>query len=293
MQPGPVDPAGRDRLTAIAFRLLGTVHDAEDAVQSALLRWTQLPAPERSRIREPLAWLTRTVTRICLDELRSARVRHEGYAGPWLPEPLPYDDPLSHGPDPETRALTRDSVSMAFLKVMEHMTPAERAAFVLQDVFSVPFAEVGEILGRSASAAKQLASSGRSRLTSAPRNRIERADHAETVRAFWAACETGDLGALTRLLAAEAVLFSDGGGKVRAALNPIHGADKVSRFVLGVRQRRPDARLIIERTASGAALALVDATGVSGIIDVVPAAGAISEVLIQWNPDKLVRWNET
>lgn len=286
--------AERRRLIGIAFRLLGTVAEAEDAVQEAFVRWLRLGPDERALIREPVAWLTTVTTRICLDLLGSARARREQYVGPWLPEPVPGGD-LSYAgaQDPAARAELVDSVSTAVLLLMERMTPAERASFVLHDVFGHSFAEVGAVLGRSAGAARELASSARRRLAREPRQAVDRRTHTDAVAAFLEACEGGDLVRLVSLLDPAVVLTSDGGGVARAALNPIVGPDRVARFVLGVRRRRPDVRLAAGRTGDGAAILFVgrDDARVSGVLNLRVAGGRVRDVWIQWNPRKLGLWS--
>ena len=154
----------RGHLIGVAYRMLGTVADAEDAVQEAYARWYRLSTAERDAIEVPLAWLTRVVGRICLDVLGSARVRRESYVGEWLPEPVPVDDAVGPGADPAERAALQDSVALALLVVLEQLTPAERVAFVLHDVFAVPFAEIAVAVGRSSAACRQLASTARRRV---------------------------------------------------------------------------------------------------------------------------------
>lgn len=283
-----VSESQRRRLVGIAFRMLGTVVEAEDAVQEAFVRWLRLDESARSRIRDAAAWLTTVTTRVCLDVLGSARVRREAYVGPWLPEPLPAgmeaDDPLG-------RVVLEESVSTALLVLMERMTPAERVAFVLHDVFGYPFARIGAMIGRSSGAARELASSGRRRLAAERRRSVDRHAHAEAVTAFLAACEDGDVTRLASLLDPGVVLTSDGGGAARAALNPIFGSDRTARFVLGVRRRRPDVRLRLGATADGPAILFVEERGVSGVLNLRVVNGAVVAVWIQWNPHKLTRWN--
>ncbi len=274
----------------VAFRMLGTVAEAEDAVQEAYVRWVRLSDDERRGIRNPAAWLTTATTRVCLDMLGSAAHRREAYVGPWLPEALPVRTPLVDGGDPATRAQLRSSVSTALLRLMEQMTPAERVAVVLHDVFGYSFAEIGEMLARSAGAARELASSGRKHLAAHKRNDVDAKLHRETVAAFRGASESGDVTELVRLLDPRVVLTSDGGGLVRAALNPIHGPDKVARFLLGVAQRRPDVRTALGETADGAAVLFIDGSGVSAVVNFEVGEAGVTQVWIQWNPRKLGEW---
>ena len=174
---GDGDPVDRGRLLAVAYRLLGSYHDAEDAVQEALIRWEQLGPQGRQNIREPLAWLTRVVSRICLDQLGSARARRERYTGVWLPEPVPGALPLEGAglpvpdevTDPADVVTLDESVSMALLFAMEQLSSAERVSLILHDVFGLSFGEIADVVGRTPHACRQLASSARRQLRSRPR----------------------------------------------------------------------------------------------------------------------------
>jgi RNA polymerase sigma-70 factor (ECF subfamily) len=288
----------RRRLVGLAYRMLGTVSEAEDAVQEAYLRWYRLDDAERAGIANPAGWLTRVVSRISLDVLGSARARREQYVGQWLPEPVPTDlfagDAGSRGPnggDPLDRVTLDESVSTALLVVLEAMTPAERVAFVLHDVFGYPFDEIAAIVGRSPAATRQLASSARRRIRSERTRPVDPAEHARLVRAFEDASNRGDLDALAAVLDPAVSLRSDGGGVVKAALNPITGAAKVARFLLGVLAKNPTVRLAPLTTADGPALALKDGDDVSGVITVQTEGHRISRLWIQWNPHKLTQWS--
>ena len=226
----------RRRLLGLAYRMLGSIAEAEDAVQDAYLRWH---AVDRDTVTDPRAFLTTTTTRICLDVLRSARARREDYIGPWLPEPVV--DTKALAPDAQTELA--EDLSIALLLALDRLSPLERAAFLLHDVFDCSFGEVASALDRSEAACRQLASRARTHVREArPRGELaarERADdatarHAELVMAFVDAVRSGDLDALTSMLAEDARLVTDGGGKVLAALNVIEGADRIVRFVIGV-----------------------------------------------------------
>jgi RNA polymerase sigma factor (sigma-70 family) len=162
----------RRHLLSLAFRMLGTVVEAEDAVQETYVRWYRMDQAERDQVQVPRAWLTRVASRICLDMLGSARGRRERYVGPWLPEPVPTSAFTETGPDPLDQVTLDDSVNTAFLVVLEAMTPAERVAFVLHDVFAVPFPEIAQIVGRTPAACRQLAASARARVRKALAGRI-------------------------------------------------------------------------------------------------------------------------
>lgn len=283
----------RRTLLAIAYRLLGTVADAEDAVQETYVRWYRLPAEERARIVEPGAWLTRVAGRICLDMLGSARARRESYVGQWLPEPVPQGSPFaaSPHPDPLDRVALDESVGMALLVVLESLTPAERVSFVLHDVFGVPFAEIAETVGRSRAAVRQLASQGRRRVRERRASLVTRAEHDAVAQAFLEAAATGELDRLIALLDPDVVLVSDAGGKKSAALRPVIGADHVARFVLGIARRNPGAEVALVPTPDGlAVLATLDGLA-DAVFSFVVKDDRIAEVLAVRNPDKLTQWS--
>jgi RNA polymerase sigma-70 factor (ECF subfamily) len=226
----------RRRLLGLAYRMLGSMAEAEDAVQEAYLRWHDA---DRASVADPRAFLMTTTTRICLDVLKSARVRREEYVGPWLPDPV--TDTSALAPDAQTELA--EDLSVALLLALDRLSPLERAAFLLHDVFDYSFTQVAEALGRNEAACRQLASRARSRvrearpvgsLPASPGSSSVDPKHAELVSAFINASRSGDLDTLTRLLANDAKLVTDGGGKVSAALNVIEGADRVAAFLAGV-----------------------------------------------------------
>jgi RNA polymerase sigma-70 factor, ECF subfamily len=233
----------RRRLLGLAYRMLGSMADAEDAVQDAYLRWH---GADRDKVSEPKAFLMTTTTRICLDMLASARARHEEYVGPWLPEPIFDTAALTPG----SRAELAEDLSVALLLTLDRLSPLERAAFLLHDVFDFSFSEVATALQRSEAACRQLAARARANVRAArPRGvtvpqassgRVD-AKHARLLSAFTAAVESEDLNVLTQLLASDVRVITDGGGKVRAALNAIDGADRVAHFLVDVTRKRPDA----------------------------------------------------
>jgi RNA polymerase sigma-70 factor (ECF subfamily) len=225
----------RRRLLGLAYRMLGSMAEAEDAVQEAYLRWHDA---DREKVAEPKAFLITATTRICLDVLKSARVRREEYVGPWLPDPV--TDTAALAPDTQTELA--EDLSVALLLALDRLSPLERAAFLLHDVFDYSFAQVADTLGRNEAACRQLASRARSRVREArpegaipARTGSSRADakHAELLSAFITASRSGDVTTLTRLLASDARFVSDGGGKAAAALNVIEGADRVAAFLVG------------------------------------------------------------
>ena len=233
------DPAAtfephRRRLRGLAYRMLGSIAEAEDVVQEAYLRWH---AAARDGVHDAGAFLTTVTTRLCLDVLKSARARREEYVGPWLPDPVVDAGALA----PDAQTALADDLSVALLLALDRLSPLERAAFLLHDVFDRSFAEVAAALGRSEAACRQLASRARARVRQAhpdvPATRTPPAlepRHAALLDAFSAAARTGDLAALTHLLAADAQLVTDSGGKVPAAMNVITGAERVARFLVGV-----------------------------------------------------------
>ena len=236
-----IDPAlsfepHRRRLLGLAYRMLGSIAEAEDAVQNAYLRWH---AADRDQVTDPRAFLTTATTRICLDVLRSARARREEYVGPWLPEPVV--DTKALAPDAQTELA--EDLSIALLLALDRLSPLERAAFLLHDVFDCSFTQVASALDRSEAACRQLASRARTHVREArPRDQSvarDRADdpttrHEELVSAFVDAARSGDLDALMSMLVEDARLVADGGGKVQAALNVIQGSNRIARFIIGV-----------------------------------------------------------
>ncbi|MFE1443328.1 RNA polymerase sigma factor SigJ [Streptomyces sp. NPDC058739] len=296
-EPGPDAVMGERRaLTNLAYRLLGSLADAEDAVQETYARWYALSPERRAAVDSPGAWLRTVAGRVCLDVLGSARARRERYVGQWIPEPLP--DPTEwvggrRGPgsvDPADRITLDESVSMAFLVVLEAMTPAERVAFILHDVFRYPFAEVAEIVGRTPAACRQLASSARRRVPAPEPEAGSAARRADVVRAFKDAWQAKDIGALVGLLAPDVTATGDGGGVTAAAPEPVAGAERVARFFAERTAAAPGMRLV-ERSVNGqpGLVALVDGVTVSVMaFDVTD--GRIHRIWAVLNPDKLRPW---
>lgn len=282
----------RRHLMALAFRMLGTVAEAEDAVQETYTRWYRMSQNDRDAIVVPRAWLTRVASRVCLDVLASARVRHEQYVGPWLPEPVPLTAFAENEPDPLDRVTLDESISTALLVVLEAMTPAERVAFVLHDIFSLPFAEIGEIVGRSPAACRQLATSARRRVDQRRARQVPRSEHDAVVKAFAAASRNGDLQALITALDPAVVLRSDGGGVVTAARNPVFGSDRVARFLLGVLQKNDRMEVLEQDTPDGLGFAIWEEGRIIGVVTLEVIGGRIAEVRMVLNPGKLSLWNE-
>ncbi|HET6570955.1 MAG TPA: RNA polymerase sigma factor SigJ [Solirubrobacterales bacterium] len=223
--------ACRPRLLGIAYGMLGELSEAEDVVQDAWLRWDEA---DRDAVRNPEAFLVTVTTRLALARLRSARARREVYVGPWLPEPLLVDPET-----PERRAIEAERLSLALLGALERLNPVERAVLVLRDVFDLEYAEIADALDRSPAGVRQIAKRARDRAGDASRGReVSEEERDRLAAAFMAAAMEGDIERVRELLAADAVMYSDGGGVVRAARKPIYGADKIARFMLGV-QRKP------------------------------------------------------
>jgi RNA polymerase sigma-70 factor (TIGR02957 family) len=275
----------RDLLFAVAYRMLGTVADAEDAVQDTWIRWSSAP---RGDVAEPRAYLVRIVTNTALDRLRLAKARRESYIGPWLPEPL------LTGPDVADRTELAESVSVAMLVVLESLTPEERAVFLLREVFGFRHAEIAETLGRSEAGVRQLAHRAREHVQARrPRFEVDSGQQREVTQRFLAAAMGGDLHELMAVLAPDVVMVSDGGGKAQAALRPIIGAAKVARFLLGISDRpymgieRGD--LTVETVAINGSTGLL-VTGHGQVIaaaTAVVADGRVTAIQLVANPDKL------
>ena len=243
----------RRQLINVAYRLLGSLAEAEDAVQETYARWYALSRPQQDAIGSPGAWLTTVASRICLDLLGSARARRERYPGEWLPEPLPDPAQWTSGSapaDPADRVTLDESVSMAFLVMLDTMTPAERVALILHDVFGYPFADVAEITGRTPAACRQLASSARRRIRAPHPPAAPAARQAGIVRDFKNAWEARDIGALIALLDPAATATADGGGLASAAPRPIEGGEQVARYLADLASRAPSLT-ILERTVNG------------------------------------------
>ncbi len=230
----------RRRLLGLAYRMLGSMADAEDAVQETYLRWHRA---DRGKVSDPRAFLMTTTSRICLDMLTSARARREEYVGPWLPEPVL--DTAALAPDSHTELA--EDLSIALLLTLDRLSPLERAAFLLHDVFDFSFSEVANALERSEAACRQLAARARAHVrdtrprgattpSSARSGQVD-AKHAELMSAFIAATRSGDLHGLTQLLASDVRVVTDGGGKVQAALNVLEGADRSARFLIGAARK--------------------------------------------------------
>jgi RNA polymerase sigma-70 factor (ECF subfamily) len=286
----------RRQLINLAYRLLGSLADAEDVVQETYARWYAMSPAEQEAIESPGAWLMKVASRICLNLLGSARVRRETYVGSWIPEPLP--GPAANAVvDPADRVTLDESVTMAFLVVLEAMTPAERVAFILHDVFRYPFAEVADILGRSPAACRQLASSARRRIDAsrAPVNAVQRAD-ADVVRDFKLAWEARDIDALIGLLDPDATAIADGGGRAVTFVEPIVGGVQIARAYMEIGRVSAQApaqaqRTILERTVNGRPGLVVEQGGQIVTVFAFEIVGErIKHIWVVRNPEKLRPW---
>jgi RNA polymerase sigma-70 factor (ECF subfamily) len=286
----------RHQLINLAYRLLGSVAEAEDVVQETYARWYAMTPQQREGIATPGGWLTTVASRICLDLLGSARARRERYVGAWIPEPLPADTEWISGrwagatADPADRVTLDESINMAFLVVLDSMTPAERVAFILHDVFRYSFAEVAEIVGRTPAACRQLASSARRRTRASQPRATPTAQRADIVRAFKQAWEAKDIDALIGLLAPDATATGDGGGLVPASPHPVEGAEQIARFLAERADAVPDVT-IVECTVNGQPGLAARMDGVTVSVLAFDLAGdRITRIWAVLNPDKLRPW---
>ncbi|MFG1959984.1 RNA polymerase sigma factor SigJ [Nonomuraea sp. NPDC049028] len=282
----------RRQLINLAYRLLGSLADAEDVVQETYARWYAMTRQQQDAIEVPGAWLTTVASRICLDLLGSARTRRESYVGEWIPEPLP--DPtewITGRPvDPVDRVTLDESITMAFLVVLDSMTPAERVALVLHDVFRYSFAEVAEIVGRTPGACRQLASSARRRLAASQAPTTPAARQSGIVRDFKQAWEAKDIDALIGLLDPDATAIIDGGGLVSAGLHPIEGSERIARYILALAGKAPDLT-ILERTVNGQPGLVAQQNDVTVTVTAFEVEdGRIRRIWAVRNPEKLRPW---
>jgi RNA polymerase sigma-70 factor, ECF subfamily len=286
-EPGSTDlfEAERPRLSALAYRMLGTPDDADDVVQDAWLRWE---SADRSSIASPAAWLTTVTTRLAIDRLRSARHRREVYVGPWLPEPLAIGED-----DPFAAAATAESLTLGFLTVLERLEPVERAVFLLHDVFGYPFADIAASVDRSEPATRQIARRARERVQAEqPRIDADPARAEELADAFLGAVVLGDVEALRRLLADDVVHLSDGGPHRRAARRPVVGADRVARLLVNLATRIQPGTKVDAVRVNGEPGWYATVDGKPEMV-LVPSFrdGRVASVLAVLNPDKLATFH--
>ncbi len=275
--------ANRSLLVGVAYRLLGSVGDAEDVVQEAWLRWARV---DTATVSDPVGFLVRTVSRLALDRLRRVATRRETYVGPWLPEPV-LTGPAAG--DPAAEAERAASVSLAMLVVLETLSPLERTVFVLHEAFGYSYGEIADVLDRTPAAVRQLAHRAREHVAARrPRFPADPAARRAATERFLHASLSGDLAALMELLAPDATLWADGGGKVRAPRRPIHGADKIARFfaAVGREELPPGSTVEIVDVNGGPAAVLVGPAGPATVLQVdLGDDGRIADVRLIGNPD--------
>jgi RNA polymerase sigma-70 factor (ECF subfamily) len=289
-------------LTGLAYRMLGSLASAEDMVQDAYLRLAQSTPAQAGELRSPRAYLASIVTRLCLDELKSSRHQRETYVGPWLPEPLLTGGPggdvgtgagAAGGGFPPVEPLDAESLSMAFLVLLESLSPLERAVYLLAEVFDCSHTEVAEILGREPAACRQLLHRAKAHVEARrPRFRASREEHQRLLGAFMQACVTGDLPGLQQLLADDVVSLSDGGGRVVAAIRPLTGPDVVSRLLFGLMRKSAghDVQFQLVEVNGLPGLRITTEHGLHSLTTVaVSDDGRITGIYIVRNPDKLTR----
>lgn len=272
--------AVRPQLLGLAYRMLGSRAEAEDVAQDAWVRWASAEAVEN-----PRAFLIRVVTRLCLDRLKAARTKRETYIGPWLPEPV--IDEAALRPDLTTELA--DDLSFGLLLALETLSPSERAAFLLHDVFELPFTEIADLLDVSEPASRQLASRARKAVRTGKRRAVDEATHQRLVGAFLLALASGDLDRLKAVLREDVVAISDGGGQARAALKPITGPDRVARLFLGLARKAADPALAMRAGMVNGATGLILITGerLDQVILFETDDAHICSVYLVRNPDKL------
>jgi RNA polymerase sigma-70 factor (ECF subfamily) len=275
--------AHRPRLFGLAYRMLGSAHEAEDTVQDAYLRFS---AADGADIRYPAAWLAKTVTNLCLNRLTSARARRESYVGPWLPEPVVTSDGAL---GPLESAEQREAVSLAMLVLLERLTPTERAVYVLREAFAYGYREIAEVLDLGEANCRQLYRRAEQRLTAAER-RFEAAParQEELVASFVTAARDGDLATLEQLLAADVTWWSDGGGRVTAARRPIEGREKVLRFLAGAfRSFAVGLTFTVSELNGAPGLLVRDGDELMATLGFAYLDGEVTGVRAMLNPDKL------
>lgn len=273
----------RPLLFSIAYRMLGSAREAEDIVQEAYLRGQAAG----EAIQSPKAYFSTIVTRLCLDHLKSAQSRRETYIGPWLPEPFITADTTL--PEPLKQVEDLDSISMAFLVLLEHLSPAERAVFLLREVFDYEYGEIASMLGKDEAACRQLFSRARKHIhDNRPRYKSTAEEHANLFGRFMQACQVGDLDGLMQLLAEDVVEYSDGGGKVQAATRPVKGRDHVARFVLGIARKLPAQAAFEFASINGEPGLIVRVDGRADTVMLIETGdGLIRTIRSIRNPDKI------
>lgn len=272
----------RPVLERLAYRMLGSLADVDDVLQEAYLRWSR---EERDDVENPRAYLSSIVTRLCIDRRRTIEARKETYIGPWLPEPIVETS------DSASLLEATESLSMALLVVLESLSPTERAAYLLRQVFDYDYSEIARVLQQSEPNCRQLVSRAEKRMAERrPRFEATAEEASQITEAFLHSCVTGDLDGLTRLLAKDAVTYSDGGGKVLAALAPINGADRVARFFLGIMKKAPPDLEFQRVQVNGLpGVIVLHGSEILHVLTLDIIDGRIANVYVIRNPDKLSR----
>jgi RNA polymerase sigma-70 factor (ECF subfamily) len=281
----------RPHLLGLAYRMLGEMSGAEDIVQEAWLRWRR---EDPETIGDPRAWLSAVTVRLALDALRSARARREKYVGPWLPEPLMPDDMRALAADtPAAHAELASDLSLALLHVLERLSPEERAALILHDAFDCDYAEIAEMLNKNEAACRKLVSRARERVKAdRPRYTISKEQHLEMIGRFAQAVATGDTSHMTQLFAKDIVFYSDGGGKASAALNPVFGADRVTRLVQGLTRKMHESfrpEFYATEINGQPSLVIMDKGEIYSSMTVETDGNQITGIYVMRNPEKLTR----
>jgi RNA polymerase sigma-70 factor (ECF subfamily) len=281
----------RSHLLGIAYRMLGEMSAAEDIVQDAWLRWRN---EDHETIRDPRAWLSAVTVRLALDALRSARARREKYVGPWLPEPLMPDDMRVLAADtPAAHAELASDLSLALLHVLERLSPEERAALILHDAFDCDYAEIAEMLNKNEAACRKLVSRARERVKAdRPRYTVSKEQHLEMIGRFAQAVSTGDTSHMSQLFANDIVFYSDGGGKASAALNPVFGADRVTRLIQGLTRKMHEQfqpQFYATEINGQPSLVITDGSEIYSSMTVETDGNQITGIYVLRNPDKLAR----
>lgn len=271
----------RGQVFGIAYRMLGSVAEADDMVQETWLRWQKQDLAE---IESPKAWLISTVTRLCIDQLRSARRQREEYYGVWLPEPL-IEAPA---PSPADSAVLADSLTMAFMLMLETLSPVERAVFLLREVFDYDYVDIAPIVGKSEANCRQIIRRAKAELVATPPAPPPNEQARRIVEQFMTATESGEVSDLLALLAEDATLYSDGGGRVAAAGKPIRSADHVGRFLVGIRKHRPEGTTLLYLQINGRPGVLMNSGGqVYNAVSFDLDSGRVRNIYIVRNPEKL------
>jgi RNA polymerase sigma-70 factor, ECF subfamily len=275
----------RRLLFGIAYRMLGSVSDAEDMVQETFLRWQQTP---QTQVQSPKNYLATTITRLCIDYLRSARVRREQYVGPWLPEPLLTQQ------DPAEQVELADSLSMAFLVMLERLSPIERAVFLLREVFEYDYPEIAQIVDKTPENCRQILRRSRQHLaTERPRFPVSPQQQEQITAQFLAASTQGNLEGLLALLAEDVTLWADGGGQVAAALKPIYGSQKVARFLFAIQQKwLPTAIAELVEINGRTSILIRSGNDIHSVMTFEVVEGYIQTIYSVRNPEKLKRLSE-